>query len=183
MTAFKHYNNRILSFWIVLIFLPSLSGNAALHSELTNEYQLKAAFTLNFARLTIWPNSLNKSSKQLLICVIGNETLKSTFSIVNAKDINGKQSQLKIISRIQDIKKCHILMISGIKQSNMRQIFRLARQLSILTISELPDISHSEAVVNFVNKGNKIKFQISRRNARASDLIISSRLLKLALNK
>jgi hypothetical protein len=65
-------------------------------------------------------------------------------------------------------------MISGIKQSKMRQIFRVARKKSILTISELPDISQSQAVVNFVYEGKKIKFQISRQHARQSGLKISS---------
>ncbi|MCW8930386.1 MAG: YfiR family protein [Gammaproteobacteria bacterium] len=165
---------------IVLIFLPALSGNAALRPNLTDEYQLKAAFTLNFARLTQWPQTPNKPQEQLLICVMGNELLKSTFSIINEQNINGKQSRLKIITRRHDIKTCHILMISGIKQSNMRQIFKLSRQHNILTISELPDISQSEAVVNFIDEGNKIKFQINHYHARQSGLKISSRLLKLA---
>jgi hypothetical protein len=74
-------------------------------------------------------------------------------------------------------------MISGIKQSSMRQIFLSARKQSIFTISELSDIKQSGAVLNFIQTGKKIKFQINMSNARQSGLKISSRLLKLAIIK
>ncbi len=63
----------------------------------------------------------------------------------------------------------------------MRRIFKVAQQQSILAISELPDISQSRTTINFIDEGNKIKFQISHERARQSRLRISSRLLKLAI--
>ncbi|MCP3851677.1 MAG: YfiR family protein [Gammaproteobacteria bacterium] len=62
----------------------------------------------------------------------------------------------------------------------MKQIFKLAKQHHILTISELDDISDSDTIINFININSKLKFQISRQNALQSNLKISSRLLKLA---
>jgi hypothetical protein len=183
MTILRQDKNKALSVIISLILLPILYGNTSLRLNLTNEYQVKAAFTLNFARLTQWPKKIKPSSNILLICVMGNEALKSTFTMVNNQNINGKISQLKIISRTHDIKDCNVLMISGIKQSKMRQIFTAARQQNILTISELPDISQSKAIVNFINSNNKIKFQINHQYAQQSGLKISSRLLKLAIIK
>ncbi len=62
----------------------------------------------------------------------------------------------------------------------MKQIFKLAKQHHILTISELDDTSDSGTIINFININSKLKFQISRQNALQSNLKISSRLLKLA---
>ena len=81
------------------------------------------------------------------------------------------------------IKQCHILFISGIKQSNMRQIFKLAQQHSILTISELPDIHQSHTILNFVMHKHKVRFQIDPKKAQQAGLKLSSRLLKLSIIK
>lgn len=92
-------------------------------------------------------------------------------------------ARLNIISRLNMIKQCHILFISGIKQSNMRQIFKLAQQHSILTISELPDIHQSHTILNFVMHKHKVRFQIDPKKAQQAGLKLSSRLLKLSIIK
>ncbi len=182
----KHSNNfhRIRQFILLMFSLLSINyGVASPRHDLINEYLVKAAFTLNFARLTQWPEQKLKFSQNINICVMGNETLKSSFHMVNGKIINGHISHFTIISRLNMIRQCHILVISGIKQSNMRQIFKLAQQHSILTISELPDIHQSGAILNFIIQNNKIRFQIDPVKALQSGLKISSRLLKLAIIK
>ena len=180
MTLFKANKRILLSLILIVCLLPAISGIASPRPNLTNEYLVKAAFTLNFARLTQWPDNKDTSSEQFTICVMGNETLKQTFSLVDGQNINGTISHLKIISRVRDIKSCQVLIVNAIQQRKMKQIFKSAHKLSILTISELPDISKSGAILNFINEGNKIKFQISIPRAKQSGLKISSRLLKLA---
>jgi hypothetical protein len=183
MAILTHFKQFILSTVLIVCLLPAQSGSAELRSKLVDEYQVKAAFILNFARLTQWPPAENQASETLNICVMGNETLKSTFTMVSNQKINDRLSQLIIISRAHDIKQCHVLMIGGIKPGIMRQIFKSARTHSILTISELSDITQSGAILNFIREDNKIKFQINHSNAQSSGLKISSRLLKLAIIK
>ncbi len=182
----KHFKpiHLIRQFILLLISLLAVNyGYAASAQDKFDEYMVKAAFTLNFARLTQWPDNRLKASDDINICVMGNETLKSIFTQVNGKNINGHTARLKIISRTNTITQCHILFISGIKQSNMRQIFKLAQQHSILTMSELTDIRQSGAVLNFVMQNHKVRFQIDPVRAQQAKLKISSRLLKLSIIK
>ncbi len=174
----------IRQFILLLLSLLTINyGYTASAQDKFDEYMVKAAFTMNFARLTQWPEKRLKASEAINICVMGNETLKSTFTLVKGKNINGHTARLNIISRLNMIKQCHILFISGIKQSNMRQIFKLAQQHSILTISELPDIGQSHAILNFIMHRHKVRFQIDPEKAQQAGLKISSRLLKLAIIK
>lgn len=168
---------------LMICVLPITNGYTASQPNSFDKYMIKAAFTLNFARLTQWPEQRLDASKNINICVMGNETLKSSFHRVNGKKINGHTAHLNFISRLSMIKQCHILYISGIKQSNMRQIFKLAQQHSILTISELPDIRQSGAILNFVDQNHKVHFQIDPVKAQQAGLKISSRLLKLSITK
>lgn len=170
-----HY---IIVIGILLVILPVQGQNNQHQTSLFEEYSLKAAFTLNFARLTRWPDD----SKELLsFCVMGNNTMQNAFKIVNNEFINDKVSQLKIINRDREITDCQVLMISGINHNKLRKIYSSARNHTILTISEVEDITRSGAIINFIKEGDKIRFQINVKYAQQAGLKISSRLLKLAI--
>ncbi len=90
----KHFKtiHLIRQFILLLIRLLTVNyGYVVSAQDKFDEYMVKAAFTMNFARLTQWPEKRLKASEDINICVMGNETLKSTFSLVNGKNINGNK--------------------------------------------------------------------------------------------
>ncbi len=146
--------------------------------SIDEEYSLKAVFSLNFARLTQWPYSANTN---ITFCIMGNTSMLDAFKLIEYKKINTKKVKLKIISRDKDIMNCQVLFISGLSHSKIRKLYSYARDYPILTISEAEDISRSGAIINFIQNGDKIRFQINLNYARQAGLKLSSRLLKLAL--
>ncbi len=146
--------------------------------NIDEEYSLKAVFTLNFARLTQWPYSDNSS---ITFCIMGNNSMLDAFKLIEHKRINSKNVTLKIISHDKDIINCQVLFLSGISHSRIRKLYSYARNHPILTISEAEDISRSGAIINFIQNGDKIRFQINLNYSHQAGLKLSSRLLKLAI--
>lgn len=163
----------------MLLYIVPVQGQGDLVPEnLFEEYSLKAAFALNFSRLTRWPDD---SDEHINFCIMGNHTVQNAFKIVNNQSINNKISQLRIINRDKEITGCQILFITGISHNNLRKLYSSARNHPILTISEVEDISRSGAIINFVKNADKIRFQVNVKNTQQAGLKISSRLLKLAI--
>ena len=168
----------ILFLSIMLIILPVQGQDNSNHVSLFKEYSLKAAFALNFARLTRWPEN---KSEQLSFCIMGNNTMQNAFNYVHNEFINEKVSELKIITRDKEITNCQVLFISGVSHDRLRKLYSSARNHPILTISEVEDITRSGAIINFIKVNDKIRFQVNVKYAQQAKLKISSRLLKLAI--
>ena len=168
----------IILLCLLLITLPLQGKNTSQRVSLFEEYSLKAAFTLNFARLTRWPET---NKENLSMCIMGNNTMQNAFRIVQDQFINDKLSQLKVINRDREIKDCQVLFITDMSHNRLRKIYSSARNHAILTISETKDISRSGAIINFIKEGDKIRFQVNVNYAQQAGLKISSRLLKLAI--
>jgi hypothetical protein len=75
---------------------------------------------------------------------------------------------------------CHILYIARSDKLQPRQVIELVRGNSVLTVSDA--VSGDGAIINFVIKDNRVRFDIDDEAAAQNELTMSSKLLSLALN-
>jgi len=87
---------------------------------------------------------------------------------------------IKRFQHVNDIKNCHILFISAKEAGRVKDILSAVQNRSILTVSDMRNFTNAGGMISFFTKDNKIKLMINPAAARAAELNISSKLLRVA---
>jgi hypothetical protein len=164
-----------------LVWLLAVGGGRAQESPPT-EYQLKAAFLLNFAKFIEWPPAaFADATKPIVLGILGEnpfgDVLKRT---IQDKTVNNRPLEVREFPAAAEPTNCHILFIVTSEKARLPEILANLRGASVLTVGEMDHFTESGGMINFVRQGNKIRFQINEVAAKKVGLKISSKLLSLA---
>ena len=165
---------------VLSLGICSVSTNAV-SADLVEEYTLKAALVLNFARFTEWPADVfDRLSGPFRLCVHGDTDVQQAFASLEGKKVGDRQMSIKRINRLWNVQGCHVLFVSGTDRGRLRRVFSAIEGQPVMTVGEMRGFAKSGGTINLVIEDNKIRFQINLEAARRAGLTISSRLLKLA---
>lgn len=164
----------------ILILISSLHLQA--QTQPSREYQLKAAFLFNFTQFVEWPaTSLPSDQSPLVIGILGKTPFNSYLEeIVSGEKINGHPIVVHYYDNIDEIKTCHILFVNQGESKNVEKTVTGLKGRHILTVSDVPEFTKQGGMIMFFKKENKIKLQINQEAYREANLVISSKLLRLA---
>ncbi len=163
----------LTAYMLVTCFCAASPAEISRHPE----KDVEAAFIYNFTKFIKWRE--HKDSVVLVIGYWGTGTLLDALKMLHGKKTQGKIIHIKQISHYNKIDQVDVLIIENLKHIDEKIIKELARK-NILTIAEGPDAVEKGAIIGLYKKYNRIRFAINLKKAKASKLIISSRLLKLA---
>ena len=151
-------------------------------ADAVTEYDIKAAFLLNFAKFVVWPDSsFQDSSSPIIIGILGNDPFGSVLdNIVKNEKVKGRKIIVKRSKQLSDLRGSHILFVSSSEQSRLGSIIHETSGWHALTVGDVPGFANHGGIINFVIRDNKVKFEINTAAANTADLKISSQLLKLA---
>jgi hypothetical protein len=168
----------LLGLLLVMLTASSIaSGDAAL-----TEYQVKAAFLVNFAQFIEWPDgTFTAADSPIVVGVLGEDpfgdTLEKTFADVSAQ---GRRLVVRRGSVADDMRSCQLLFVSRSERDRTAEILATMKDLSIVTVSEIPDFARRGGIINFYIENKKVRFEINAGAAERKQLKISSQLLKRA---
>ena len=164
-----------------LVWLLSVGGGRAQESPPT-EYQLKAAFLLNFAKFVEWPPAVfAEAASPFVLGILGENPFGDALErTIRDKTINNRPLLIKEFRSGAESTNCHILFISTSEKTRLPEILAGLRGASVLTVGETDRFNESGGIINFVRQGNKIRFQINEVAAKSAGLKLSSKLLSLA---
>lgn len=181
ISNFTNVQFRIL----VLIIFFSFFYITSYSQKIVTEYQLKALYLLNFPLLTEWPSnsSVNDKNKLFVITIVGENPfkgkLRNTIRIKNKK-LKNKSIIVKQVNDIKDISKPNIIFISSSKKYEISKIIDYLKEKPILTIGDTKSYANKGVMINMFITKSTIKFNINLKEAKASEIYISSRLLASA---
>jgi YfiR/HmsC-like len=166
---------------LLVFFLAVLGSNRFALADILEEYTVKAALSLNFARFTEWPsNGLGSSAPTVTICTLGDNVVHEAFSGVEKKTIGQKSISVINLTRIRDLKECQLLFVSGLEKNKTIQLIDEISTHPILTIGEDADFIKSGGMVILRIVDGKVSMQINLDAVKKARLQINSRVLKLA---
>jgi len=163
---------------LLLLVLMSWCGSA--QAELTREYQLKAAYLLNFARFIYWPEEVFLSSENFNICVVGENPFSDSLDRLASKKIKNKKIKVTYSEVYLEINQCHIVYISKIKANTHKEIIKKIGNNVVLTVSDIDGFASDGGMIGFVRVKNKIKFEINVDKSIKSNIKYRSQLLEVA---
>jgi hypothetical protein len=168
-----------MKFWMlgmILGFLATAAGQTA------EEYQVKAAFLLNFAKFVDWPPRTFKSATDpITICVVGKNPFGRTLDqAAVGQAIQGKPFSVRQLADLQQITACHIVFVASSERKRLAAIFHELKTSSALTVGETENFTAEGGIINFRIEDGNVRLQINPEAAAQQQIHISSKLLNLA---
>jgi hypothetical protein len=159
--------------WLVLI-----PGEARAQ---TKEYQVKAAFLLNFAQFVEWPEAaFSGSDPPLRIGILGNDPFGPALEqILNGESIGNHKLTIRRAKQIEDLTNCQVVFVCSSEQNHLQEILARLDSHPVVTVSEVAGFAKQGGTINFYREQNKVRFEINTVSALKSGLKISSQLLRL----
>jgi hypothetical protein len=166
---------------VCVVLAAGLSARNVCAQTVADEYQVKAAYLLNFARFVEWPADVLPASAPLEIGIVGDDPFGAAIGdVLRGKSANGHPIHLRHLRWDDVLTSCQIIFISTSEEGHLPQILRYLGQNSVLTVSDIDRFSLRGGVIEFRMVGNRVRFDINREPAVAARLSISSKLLSVA---
>ena len=171
----------MLAIFVALLSVLSpvvLSGG----SEGPSEYQVKAAFLLNFARFVEWPASGAQASEPFVVVVFGKDPFGPVLDQAMAgKTVNGRPLQVRRVTDPAALRTCQMAFIAASESRRSGEILAALSGSAVLTVSESGGFARRGGMINFVVDENHVRFEINPGSATRAGLKVSSKLLQLAI--
>lgn len=148
----------------------------------TEEYKVKAVFLFHFAQFVEWPaDGFSGDKAPLVIGVLGHDPFGSYLDeVVAGETINGHPLEVRRFNRPEDIDTCHILFLNNQGTVQLRSSLKHLQDRILLTVGDNPAFIRAGGMIRFYSEESKVKLQINPEAAKASGIVISSKLLRLA---
>jgi hypothetical protein len=176
--CFRGILSHFFALFALLLLVPSFSLAQQAHPT---ESQVKSAYLYNFGKFVKWPGDRMNISDTVQICLLGQDPFGTTLdSTVAGENIEGRKISIRRLSALEDSEECNILFISSSRENQLRRILASAQHAGILTVSDIPHFAERGGIIGFVIQQDRIRFEVNRKAAEQSHLVLSSELLKVA---
>jgi hypothetical protein len=148
----------------------------------TSEYQVKAAFLLNFARFAEWPaDAFQSENAPIILCVFRHDPFGSALDeVIRGKTINKRAVVAQRITELRNLKTCGLVFVSDRENKRLSEILNSLRGSSVLVVGESEDFAAHGGGIQFFLENNRLHFAVNVDAIQRSRLRISSKMLALA---
>lgn len=157
----------------LLLAAPPLSP-----PQTPSEYEVKAAFLLNFVKFVEWPEGELRPGSPLSICVIGDDPFgKVLDQVVEGESLDGHK--IAVVRRHSTAEgECHVAYF-GKALKDPGSILTTVTS-GVLTVGEDAEFLRGGGMVAFVVENRRVRFDVSMPAMRRAGVRASSRLLRVA---
>jgi len=150
------------------------------HAQSAPEYEVKAAFLLNFTKFVEWPpGSFPAADSPLTICIVGKDPfLKFLDDMVADESVNGHRLTVRRLSADAATQGCRVLF-AGVGEQDVARILGSAGR-GVLTVGEGDRFMRAGGMITFVIQNQRVRFDVNLSAAQAAGLRLSARLLTVA---
>jgi hypothetical protein len=173
--------------WLAILLWGGLffSSHAVAQADdvSAGEIQIKAAFLYKFTGYVEWPKSSFKDAERpITIGMVGAEEITEELRrVVSGRSVQGRGLTVALVSKESDLGGVHVLFIGRDAAAGTTRLIEAARAQPILIVTDAPDGLERGGVINFVMVKRRVQFEISVDAAEKAGLVLSSRLLAVAL--
>jgi hypothetical protein len=147
------------------------------------ERAIKATYLYKFAPFVEWPKTaFGSPDSPFVICVLGANPFGGELDeAVAGQRLFGRPIAVQRLSAVAAKSGCQILFAGASPTQPVAAALAAVRGTPVLTVTDSEDNEGVRGIVNFVIADNHVRFQIDDATAAANGLVISSKLLSLAV--
>lgn len=164
----------------LVCIICTASANCAAAEPAYSPAAVKAAFLHRFASYVEWPESAAVAEPFIVAVSEADDVAGQLEHLLPDLKIKNRRAQLRRVAAPEELDGVDILYIGPGASRRNRALIAAASKLSILTVTDDPDGLATGSVVNFVQIGRNIRFEVSLPAAARSGLRIDSGLLSVA---
>ncbi|MGA2215948.1 MAG: YfiR family protein [Bryobacteraceae bacterium] len=146
------------------------------------EYRVKGAFLLNFAKFVEWPAQAFKGpGDSITICVLGTSPFTPALDqAARQVVVENRTVTVRQIPDAQQAAQCQIVFVSTPERRRIHALLEAVQGGSVLTVGESNGFIASGGVIEFRVEDSRVRMEISAAAAKRAGLHISAKLLSLA---
>jgi hypothetical protein len=168
------------------ILLVSLGlGAAGAKGDVPNslEMAVKAAFLYKFQPFVAWPDGAFPSpTAPFTLCVVGKNPFGALLDrVVDGQRVGDRDVVVRPIATVSPGDHCQILYVGADDPAVAEKLQEPVAGTPVLTVTDGINDPAAKGIINFVIVDDSVHFEIDDAAARKSGLVISSRLLSLAI--
>jgi hypothetical protein len=161
--------------------------------QVSEEYQIKAAFMYNFIKFVEWPKDRFAGDKDpIVIGVVGKDPFGEVLDQIADKPVKDRKIVVKrfapvaaedadpIHPQLDAIRQSHVLFVCPSEKKVCKRLLAAIGDAAVLTVGDGPSFLDEGGMINLLVEERKVRFEISLVKARSAKLDISSQLLRLA---
>jgi hypothetical protein len=143
---------------------------------------VKAAFLPRFARYVSWPQTaMPRGSDPFVLCLLGGDPFDGMLDeAARSQSVDGRRIVVRRLDNPAGADGCHIAFIQGSKLRPAAQLLAALAHKPVLTVTDAGSATQ-RGIIHFVVTGGRVRFYIDQSSASQRGIIISSRLLALAV--
>lgn len=147
-----------------------------------SEYEIKAAFLLNFAKFVQWPdNAFESRQSPLLLCIFGDDPFGPALDeVVRDKAIDNHPLIVHRTKNLEGVRTCQVVFIASADKKRISDVLVRLKGSSALAVGDGPDFAGMGGAIQFYMDKNRVRFCINVDALQRARLIVSSKLLALA---
>jgi hypothetical protein len=173
----EHHNTLIIILLLMVVPLIDMKPIPQVNDGVKYENVI-AVYIYNFTKLMRWPQ---KSMDNFCISIIGkNNVAAPLHNIAGKEKVNGKSIVVNEIYDLNDLGSCNILFLSQSEKSRLNEIIKKIKGKNILLITDINGSAEKGAGINFIQLGDKVKFEINRNALEEEGIIPNSTIFSLA---
>jgi hypothetical protein len=152
------------------------------------EYQVKAAYLfrfLSFINTSGTPNG-STASNVCAIAIIGQDPFGSSFLPVEGRAVPGRDVVVRIdrfskAPQPKDLDLCLIAYICSSEKGRVAEHLKACAARPVLTVSDMDGFLEAGGMLQLVESGNRLRWEINRAALDAAGLVLNSQLLRNAV--
>ena len=146
-----------------------------------SEYQVKAAFLVNFAKFIEWPPDKTSAQAPFAICVLGQNPFGPLLdNMVNGKMLGDRHITVRQCQSEADARTCQIVFVGKAEMARLPTAIKALRGANILLVGEANGFAVNGGAIEFFVQDDHIRFRINPEAVNRAGLTVSSKLLALA---
>jgi hypothetical protein len=146
------------------------------------EFEIKAAFLLNFAKFVDWPSeAFSGADGPLFICVLGQDPFGPALDdTLRDERIGGLRLVPARVGSAAAARHCHVLYVSVSEEPRYAAILSTLDTRHVLTVGDSPSFLEAGGHMRFYLKENRVRFAANPDALAYARFQISSKLMRVA---
>jgi hypothetical protein len=170
----------------ILLFLLTAAPSRAARTGADapdKEHQIKAVFLYRFAQFVEWPSeSFADENAPLVVGIMGPDPFGAYLDdVVQGEKVGSHPILIKRVANPDEAAACHVLFISTTGSGpDAAENLSTLKGRKVLTVGDTETFSQGGGMILFTTRNGRIRLRINMESVRASNLELSSKLLRLA---